>query len=114
MHELSADLYDEFFYLKFNDGVNIRQAISELQATYGLSEEQLQTNVMLLALMGQSDDTTVLEIYITAIVLFILVSMAGIFMIASSFNMSILERTQFFGMLRCLGATKSKSKDIFV
>ena len=110
MHELSADLYDEFFYLKFNDGVNIRQAISELQATYGLSEEQLQTNVMLLALMGQSDDTTVLEIYITAIVLFILVSMAGIFMIASSFNMSILERTQFFGMLRCLGATKKQIK----
>ena len=93
MHELSADLYDEFFYLKFNDGVNIRQAISELQATYGLSEEQLQTNVMLLALMGQSDDTTVLEIYITAIVLFILVSMAGIFMIASSFGEADIHGT---------------------
>ena len=110
MHALSGDLYDEFFYLKFNDGVNIRQAISDLQSTYGFSDEQLQTNVMLLALMGQSDDTTILEIYITAIILFILVSMAGIFMISSSFNMSILERTQFFGMLRCLGATKKQIK----
>lgn len=110
MHALPDDLYDEFFYLKFNDGVNIRQAISELQSTYGFSDEQLQTNVMLLALMGQSDDTTILEIYVTAIILFILVSMAGIFMISSSFNMSILERTQFFGMLRCLGATKKQIK----
>lgn len=110
MHALPDDLYDEFFYLKFNDGVNIRQAIPELQSTYGFSDEQLQTNVMLLALMGQSDDTTILEIYVTAIILFILVSMAGIFMISSSFNMSILERTQFFGMLRCLGATKKQIK----
>lgn len=69
---------------------------------------------MLLALMGQSDDTTVLEIYITAIVLFILVSMAGIFMIASSFNMSILERTQFLECFGALGLPKSKSKDTFV
>ncbi len=110
IHTLPDDLYNEFFYLKFNDGVNIRQAISQLQSTYDLSEEQLQTNVMLLALMGQSNDTTVLEIYLTAIILFILVSMAGIFMIAGSFNMSILERTQFFGMLRCLGATKKQIK----
>lgn len=110
MHQLPSDLYEEFFYLKFNDGVDIRQAISELKTTYGLLDEQLQTNVMLLALMGQSDDTAVLEIYLTAIILFILVSMASIFMIASSFNMSILERTQFFGMLRCLGATKKQIK----
>ena len=36
--------------------------------------------------------------------------MTGTFMIASSFNMSILERTQFFGLLRCLGATKRQIK----
>lgn len=54
-------------------------------------------------LMGQSDDSAMLEIYLTAGILFILVAMAGCFMIASSFNMSILERIQFFGLLRCLG-----------
>ena len=61
---------------------------------------------MLLGLMGQSKDTTMLEVYLTAAILFVLVAMTGTFMIASSFNMSILERTQFFGLLRCLGATK--------
>lgn len=65
---------------------------------------------MLLGLMGQSNDTRMLDVYLTAGILFILVTMAGTFMIASSFNMSILERTQFFGLLRCLGATKKQIK----
>lgn len=110
MHAFSDNLYREYFYLQFKEGVSIRQAISEMKETYGLSDEQLQANVMLLGIMGQSDDTIMLEIYVTAAILFVLVAMAGIFMIASSFNMSILERTQFFGMLRCLGATKKQIK----
>lgn len=65
---------------------------------------------MLLGLTGQSDDGWMLSVYLTAVILFILVAMAGSFMIASSFNMSILERSQFFGMLRCLGATKKQIK----
>ena len=60
--------------------------------------------------MGQSSDSSMLQIYLTVGILFILVMMAGTFMIASSFNMSILERTQFFGLLRCLGATKKQIK----
>jgi putative ABC transport system permease protein len=49
-------------------------------------------------------------LYLTAFVLFILVTMAGVFMIAGSFNMSVMERTQFFGLLRCLGASKKQIK----
>lgn len=110
MHDLADNIYREYFYLQFKGGINIRQAIAEIKEEYGLSDEQLQTNVMLLGLMGQSSDTTMLEVYLTAFILFILVSLAGIFMIASSFNMSIMERTRFFGMLRCLGATKKQIK----
>ena len=110
MRALPADLYREYYYVQFANGVNLNRAIREIQEKYRLSEEQVSTNVMLLGLMGQSNDSTMLEIYLTAGILFILVTMAGCFMIASSFNMSILERTRFFGLLRCLGATKRQIK----
>lgn len=110
MRALPADLYREYYYVQFGNGVNLNRAIREIQEKYRLSAEQVSTNVMLLGLMGQSDDSAMLEIYLTAGILFILVAMAGCFMIASSFNMSILERIQFFGLLRCLGATKRQIK----
>lgn len=102
--------YQEYDYIQFKNGTDINRANEEIKAEYALADEQISTNVMLLGLMGQSKDTTMLEVYLTAAVLFILVAMTGTFMIASSFNMSVLERTQFFGLLRCLGATKRQIK----
>lgn len=107
---LPEDLYAEYNYIQFEDRKNINHAVRALKAAYGLSDDQVSTNIMLLGLMGQSDDTTMLEVYLTAGILFLLVALAGTFMIASSFNMSIMERTQFFGLLRCLGATKKQIK----
>ncbi|WP_018751225.1 FtsX-like permease family protein [Paenibacillus sanguinis] len=107
---LPANLYKPYYYVQFDENVNINGAIADIKAKYHLSDEQVSTNVMLLGLMGQSSDTTMQEIYLTAGILFILVAMTGTFMIASSFNMSLLERTQFFGLLRCLGATKRQVK----
>ncbi|MBP5726385.1 MAG: ABC transporter permease, partial [Clostridia bacterium] len=98
--------YREYDYIQFKNRTNIKQAVEELKAEYSLADSQISMNFMLLGLMGQSSDTSMLEVYLTAAILFVLVTMAGTFMIASSFNMSVLERTQFFGLLRCLGATK--------
>lgn len=105
-----SDKYQEYYYVQFKSGVNINGALSEIKAEHGLTENQVSTNKMLLGLMGQSDDSSMLQLYLTAGILFFLVTMAGTFMIASSFNMSVLERTQFFGLLRCLGATKKQIK----
>lgn len=102
--------YAEYYYLQFDKGVNIRDAVSEMKAEFGLSDGQISTNTILLGLMGQSDDSSMRQLYLTAGFLFILVTMAGVFMIAGSFNMSVLERTQFFGLLRCLGASKQQIK----
>jgi len=110
MGTLPADQYQKYDYIQFKSGVNINRALSKIKAEYGLTDKQVSTNVMLLGLMGQSNDTIMLEVYLTAGILFLLVTMAGTFMIASSFNMSISERTQFFGLLRCLGATKRQIK----
>lgn len=106
---LPAGDYIKTFYIQFHRGTNVNQAISNIKKELHLTDEHIfGTNIMLLGLMGQSNDTAMLEIYLTAAILFILVTMAGSFMIASSFNMSILNRTQFFGLLRCLGATKKQ------
>lgn len=102
--------YSEYDYIQFKNRTNINQTVEELKTEYSLADSQITMNIMLLGLMGQSNDTSMLEVYLTAAILFVLVTMAGTFMIASSFNMSVLERTQFFGLLRCLGATKRQIK----
>lgn len=43
--------------------------------------------------------------YLAAAVLFVLVMLAGIMMIASSLNSNVAQRTEFFGLMRCIGAT---------
>ncbi|WP_233476240.1 ABC transporter permease [Paenibacillus sonchi] len=90
--------------------MNINRALSNIKAEHGLTDKQVSTNLLLLGLMGQSNDSSMVDLYLTAGILFLLITMAATFMIASSFNMSVLERTQFFGLLRCLGATKKQIK----
>lgn len=107
---INSEEFAQYYYLQFENGVNIRRALSEIKAEYALSDEQISQNMVLLGLMGQSDDSAMWQLYLTAAILFALVTLSGVFMIASSFNMSILERTQFFGLLRCLGATKKQVK----
>lgn len=43
---------------------------------------------------------------LTAGVMFLLMLAAGVLMIASSINSSVAQRTQFFGMMRCIGMSK--------
>ncbi|MFD1175965.1 FtsX-like permease family protein [Paenibacillus puldeungensis] len=100
----------EYYYVQFKSNVNINRALSDIKAEHGLTDKQVSTNLILLGLMGQSNDSSMIGLYLTAGILFILITMAATFMIASSFNMSVLERTQFFGLLRCLGATKKQIK----
>ena len=97
------------FRIQFKPGVNIRSAIREIRDTYGLSDRQVAENTALLGLMGQSENSTMQSLYIVAIFLILLVLIAGTVMIAASFNTNVLERVQFYGLLRCLGADKQFS-----
>ena len=45
---------------------------------------------------------------VTAVVMFLLVLIAGVLMISSSMNSSVAQRTQFFGMMRCIGMSKQQ------
>lgn len=53
-------------------------------------------------------NSTITSLYIIAFVFFILILIAGILMISSSINSNISQRTQFFGMMRCIGMSKKQ------
>lgn len=96
------------FYVRFAENVNIRKAIAELRQTEGFTAETLSENTALLGLTGFSSDSYMMGIYLVAAILFVLVLAAGVFMIAGSLNSRTAERTQFFGMLRCIGASRAQ------
>ena len=93
------------YYVEFRKFCNIQKAIREISTQFGLEEGEVRQNAKVLMLMFQSRDTYILGLYFVAAVLAALVVIAGIFMITASMNSNIARRTEFFGMMRCLGAT---------
>lgn len=101
------DDYNSCFLIQFHNPRTIRKSIDDLKEQFHLSDEQVGEQAMLLGLLGQSDQGNLfmMMIYAAAAVLSVLVLLSGILMIASSLNSNIAGRTEFFGMLRCVGAT---------
>lgn len=97
--------YNSIYYVQFSTHCKMRKVISDIKTQFGLSDKQVSENTKLLGLLGQSDNSFMLQIYGTALILFILVLLAGVIMITSSLNSNIAQRTEFFGMIRCIGAT---------
>src|SRR5699024_5207956 len=97
---------DGEFYVSFTPWCDIQEKIREIRDAYSLSDEQVGQNAKLLALMLQSSDPYIFQLYGTAAVLALLVVLAGVLMISGSLSSNIARRTGFFGMLRCLGAQK--------
>lgn len=101
----SGSNYDTIYYVQLADTTNVRSDIADIKEQFSLTEEQVSENTKLLGLLGQSSDSFMMQIYATAGILFILVLIAGIMMIASSLNSNVVQRTEFFGLVRCIGAT---------
>ncbi|NLK52521.1 MAG: FtsX-like permease family protein [Syntrophomonadaceae bacterium] len=100
------------FLIEFKNGVNIRKAEQEIKADLGITEDRIDRNNHLLALMGQSDHNAVLDFYKVGAVLFALVLIAGVLMIYNTFNISVMERVRQFGMLRCIGTSQTQIKKL--
>ena len=92
-------------YVQFNSTRNIQSNIADIKQRFELSDEQVSENTELLGLLGQSSDSFMFQVYATAVILFFLVLIAGVLMITSSMNSNVAQRTEFFGMVRCIGAT---------
>ncbi len=84
---------------------NMQKVIADITKHYQLADQQVLQNGNLLGVLGQSNNSYLLGLYGTAAVLFSVVLLAGVLMIAGSLNTHVMERTEFFGLLRCLGAT---------
>lgn len=108
-----TEIYDNY-YITFKDRINIRKATSDIKNTFNLSDKQIGKNEKLLSIIGQGDSDYSKPLYLTAGGLFILVLIASIIMIYNSFNMGVIERIKFFGLLRCLGASKLQVKKFVV
>lgn len=99
---------DLAYYVAFSPRCRIERVISDIQTRLGLADSQVGKNALLLGVTGQSSDSYMNALYGVAFILAILVITAGILMISSSLNSNVARRTQFFGLLRCLGSTRKQ------
>lgn len=95
----------DHYFAQFSSTRDIQSKIAALKSQVGLSDEQVSENTKLLGLLGQSSNSLMLQVYASATVLFVLVLISGIMMITSSLNSNVAQRTEFFGLMRCIGAT---------
>ena len=54
------------------------------------------------------NSTTGQILLLTSVILFLLILIAGVFMISSSLNSTVSQKTKFFGMMRCIGMSKKQ------
>ena len=94
------------YYIRLRDGVNARRFIADLKEQGGCTDAQLSENTALLGITGNSSNDFMGGLYLVAFVLFLLVLFAGVLMITGSINSSVAQCTRFFGMLRCIGASR--------
>lgn len=96
------------YYIRFTTNRGTTNRINEIKEDFGLADESIDENTALLAITGYSSNGYAKALYPLAAVLFVLILLAGIFMISSSMNSNVAERTQFFGMMRCIGMSKKQ------
>lgn len=102
------DLNTNIYMVKLSEYCNMQKVIADITQKFQLTDKQVSQNGNLLAALGQSNNSYLLYIYSIAAILFVVVLLAGILMITSSLNSNVMQRTEFFGMMSCLGATKKQ------
>ncbi len=101
------DSYPEY-YIRFSKRTNVQKTIAEIKEEYGLTDKNIAENTAIMGLEGFSSNSYMFGLYGIAAVLVLLVLSAGVLMISSSMNSNVAQRTHFFGMLRCIGASKKQ------
>ncbi|MCM1261473.1 MAG: FtsX-like permease family protein [Butyrivibrio sp.] len=96
------------YYIRFAKENKLRETIADIKESYELTDKNIDENTAVLGLIGASNNETIKNIYPLAIVCFILILISGIFMISSCMNSTVAQRTSFFGMMRCIGASKQQ------
>ena len=95
-------------YIRFQDVSKAAGITSEIRQQYDLPEEDILENTAIMGLAGQSSNESMKNIYGIAVIWFVLVLLAGVLMISGSMNSNVAQRTKFFGMMRCIGASRQQ------
>jgi putative ABC transport system permease protein len=103
-----SDAGKSYYLVLFRDGVKIMKAEAEIKKELNIQDDRVTHNDRLLAVTGQSANKAAVGIYQTGAILFCMVLIAGIMMIYNTFNISVMERVRQFGLLRCIGASRSQ------
>lgn len=105
---LNGEECNSSYYVRFKKPAAVGKAVSEIKEQCGLTDENIHENTAVLGLSGISSSTYINGFYQTAAVLFMLILIAGVIMISSCMNSTIAQRTKFFGMMRCVGASRQQ------
>ena len=105
---INGENVDYEYYIQFMEDTNLRKAIADIKKQYKLKDENIDENTAVLGLTGASSNETVKNIYPLAIICFLLILISGTLMISSCMNSNVAQRTSFFGMMRCIGASKEQ------
>lgn len=96
------------FYVRFKNENGLKKTIADVKEQYSLTSENVDENTAVLSLLGASTNENVNALYPLAAACFVIILIAGIFMISSCMNSNVAQRTNFFGMMRCIGASKQQ------
>ena len=95
-------------YIRFQKESGLKKTIADLKQQYNLTAENVKENTGVLGMLGASSNDSVNQLYPLAAVCYVIILISGVFMISSCINSNVAQRTQFFGMMRCIGASKQQ------
>ena len=96
------------FYIRFQNENGLKKTIADIMQQYNLTAENVKENTAVLGMLGASSNESVNGLYPLAVACFVIILIAGVFMISSCMNSNVVQRTKFFGMMRCIGASKQQ------
>ncbi len=94
------------YVVRFSLLADIPAALEDIEERNGIAKEQAVINQELLSILGKLPGSNMSQMYSMAFLLSLVVMGTCIMMISSSLNSNISQRTEFFGLLRCLGASR--------
>lgn len=96
------------FYIRFQKENGLKKTIADMKQQYNLAPDNVNENTAVLSLLGASSNESINEIYPLAVACFVIILISGVLMISSCMNSNVAQRTKFFGMMRCIGASKQQ------
>ncbi len=96
------------FYIRFRKENSLKKTIADIRQQYNLTADNVNENTAVLGMLGASSNESMNQLYPLAAACFIIIMISGVLMISSCMNSNVAQRTKFFGMMRCIGASKQQ------